>query len=123
MIAIFGCSDWVSAHRVSYMNENSVAPGQTATFDFWMCNEHGERWQNGGSWTEHFAVARGGHWLSDGYGDVPKFEASIELWPDWLADRPSPSTLAVDIDADGQSPAYTISIDNDGFKTMAQLWE
>lgn len=74
----FGCSDWLTPYRVSTMNETSIAPGQTATFDFWMCNEHGEP-ASSGYWREHFALAYGANWMSDGAGDVPKFIAHIDI--------------------------------------------
>jgi hypothetical protein len=58
-----GPSGWTSPNRVK-MQEQSVAPGYTATFSFWMQNE----WTPSGTFNEYFQpVADGIGWLED-YG-------------------------------------------------------
>jgi hypothetical protein len=54
-------STWISCSRPAAMQEDSVAPGQTATFDFWM-----QAPTQAGSFDEHFnLVADGYAWLND----------------------------------------------------------
>lgn len=110
----FGCTDWITEYRVSTMNETSVAPGQTATFDFWMCNEHGES-TSSGYWQEHFALAYGGNWMSDGAGDVPKFVAHVDVIAaeydirGYVRDSNNNGMSGVTIDFGGARPSDTTS--------------
>jgi hypothetical protein len=54
-------SSWVSCNRPAVMQETSVAPGQTATFEFWMTAPNST-----GNFNEYFSlVATGAAWMPD----------------------------------------------------------
>jgi hypothetical protein len=58
-----GPSGWIKANRIKF-KESSVAPGQTATYSFWMKNNG----VNTGTYKEYFQlVADGITWMED-YG-------------------------------------------------------
>jgi hypothetical protein len=58
-----GPSGWIAPNRIQ-MQESSVAPGETATFSFWMKNNG----QPSGTYREYFQlVADGVGWMED-YG-------------------------------------------------------
>lgn len=120
----FGCGNWITPYqyRVSTMNETSVAPGQVATFNFWVCNEHAEPAESG-YWKEHFALAYGSNWMSDGYGDVPKFIAHVDITAalyqisGYVKDSGGNGVTGVTINFDGARPAVTTN--SSGYYTQS----
>ena len=117
----FACSNWMNTtgYHLSRMNEDSVPPGGTATFDVWMCNPHHD--PVGTIKQEHVALAHGGEWMPTA-SDVSKVMLRIEIIADetyeaeWVAqdhagDETGPFVL---VTPDGESEGLAVWFKNTG---------
>jgi len=106
-----GDSGWVSPNRIT-MVENSVAPGETATFSFWMTVPND---RNPGTYREYFRlVAEGIQWFNDlgTYWDIKVVSDQEAYYPNQVSVQNNYPTLER-----GQAYNYVVKLTNSGYTT------
>lgn len=104
-------SNWISPNRVQ-MSQNSVPPGETATFSFWMSAPYN---LSAGTYREHFRlVADSIGWMEDYgiYWDIKVNHPHAQ----WVAQSAYPSLHA------GEKTAVWIEFKNTGETTWSKFW-
>ena len=104
-----GPSGWTSPNRVQFQ-EATVAPGEIATYSFWMKNNH----VSPGTYREYFrVVADGVYWLEDYgiYWDV-KVPTIVEQYAHSFAGQNEYPTMNI-----GDSYNFVVQVRNTGYTT------
>ncbi len=99
--SIFRCPDWgANQHRVAFMNEAVVRPGEVATFNLTLCTNGIEP----GKYREDFGIAHGAEWIDNPYDGDPsgKLAAWFEVPIKGAVTTPYPGNVCADVSVQGR---------------------